>query len=213
MWQKTSKMAVMYGPYVFCSHKELLRDLLDAALAKMARGHTICLVNMEPAEEMLPGYFDMLGTLASEGAKCQRSVLYRQLMEDQGTVAYTLECLQQFLQEAYTRLALPRHIQLVQQAGEQLSESSALSTVIDWQLRQASLAILAPGGNIKDNLNNHVTFLRDQGIGRILFHLDLGQAAEALLGQEIVDTGFEPRLVLPWGGTGDILLFRFREEG
>ena len=190
-----------------------MRDLLDAALAKMARGQTICLVNIEPAEEMPSGYFDVLGILANDGPECQKSVLYRQLAEDQGTVAYILDCLHQFLQETYTRLALPRHIQLVHQAGERQAESSALSTVIDWELRQASLAILAPGGNIKENLNNHVTFLREQGISRILFQLDLGQAAEALLGQEILAAGFEPRLVLPWGGTGDILLFRFREAG
>ena len=213
IWQKTSKMAVMNGPYIFCRRKELLRDLLDAALAKMARSHTICLVNMEPAEEMPAGYFDVLDTLTSDAPECQRSVLYRQMAEDQGTVVYVLDCLQQFLQEAYTRLALPRHIQLVQQAGEQRAESSALSTVIDWQLRQANLAILAPGSNIRENLQNHVAFLREQGIGRILFHLDLGQATEALLGQDILEAGFEPRLVLPWGGTGDILLFRFREEG
>lgn len=213
MWEKTAKMAVMHGPYIFCRDKELVRDLLDAALVKMARGQTICLVNIEPVEVMPSGYFDVLGILTSDGPECQRAVLYRQLAEDQGTAAYTLDCLHQFLQETYTRLALPRHIQLVHQAGERQAESSALSTVIDWELRQASLAILAPGGNIKENLNNHVTFLREQGISRILFQLDLGQAAEALLGQEILAAGFEPRLVLPWGGTGDILLFRFREAG
>ncbi len=201
IWKKVGKMAEMYGPYVFCDQPGLIAELLDASLAKMGRSQAVCVVNRTPLEMMPPGYFENLGP-----------DLYRQLAEDQGALSYVHPGLNDFVAAAYQRLVLPRHIQTVQLAGEKLPLHSALSANVDWRLGQATVSILAAGANLTENLTNHVAFLKAHGVGQILFRLDLGLYNDALLGQEIMAAGFEPQILLPWGGTGDVVLFVHQED-
>ena len=210
VWQKVGKMAIMHGPYLFTGQTGLSREILDAALGKMARSGIICLINMEPVEEMPTGYFESIGSL-DEADERGAAVLHRQLDEDQGAVSYVSPGLAGFAKQLYDRLVLPRHVQTVEPAGEELPTFSALSTAVDWKRREAMLSMLAPGSNLAENLVSHVAFLRQQAIDRILYRLDLGLPEHVLYGEEIMQAGFEPRVLLPWGGTGDVLLFGYRE--
>jgi hypothetical protein len=49
-----------------------------------------------------------------------------------------------------------------------------------------------------------------EGITNILFEMDLGKSWQCHFTQPLLETGFEPRLVLPYAGRGDLIVFQHK---
>ncbi len=197
LWKQGNKMVEAYGPYLFLDQPALARNLIDGCLEKIARTNAVCLVIRQATPEIPSDYFESLGNRA----------FYRQLAEDNGTVAFVHPRLTSFLATFYQELYLPRQIQEVEYQGESISPYSVLAAHIDRPAHKVVLAPLWVGSDAARNLADHVRVLRAEGITDIFFELDTGVPKQAILCPALLTAGFKPVLILPWGGKGDIVLF------
>lgn len=215
-WRQTGKMIEFFGPYIFSLQEGLSQIITDQALMKLARTQAICVVNLQPTKEVPQDYFETLGEIVitdsiDNSKQVSQSVLYRQLEEDNGARVFVHPEIADFVKECYERLVLPRTILTAEYAGESIPEHSAFSVALDWPQHQAVLSVLAVGADAQSNLAEHVQLLRQEGIINLFFYLDIGKGEEALLVPALLATGFSPCLVLPWGGYGDLMLFKYGE--
>lgn len=214
-WRQTGKMAEFYGPYLFAQQAGLAQAALDQALVKLAHTEAVCMVTLQPTSDIPGDYFERLGELVFKepnNRQTRYKALYRQLGEDSGAVVYVNPVIHSFVKDCYDRLTLPRSIILSDCAGENLAEQSTFSVALDWHLHQAFLSKLAVGQDAQVNLAKHVEILRTEGILNIFFRLDAGRVEEAVLAPALLASGFVPRLILPWGGYGDVILFQHGQE-
>lgn len=204
LWHCHNKMAEAYGPFVFCDQPRLATQAVEACLAKLARQGLLCLVVQQPPLGMPGGFFEPLNPA--------ESVLYRQLEEDNGTMSYVHPAIVGFYQTEIERLYLPRQLHLVESQGEAHSARSALSARMNRPAGQVVLTALWVGDDATAVLKQHVTALRQAGFSEIIFQLDAGESSQAILSPALLDSGFVPQYILPWGGKGDVLVWMHREE-
>ena len=200
LWTAERKMVEGYGPYVFAPDSRLATRVLEASLNRLARTKAICIVVEAPTADMPPEYFERL----EQG----HSVLYRQLEEDSGTGAFVHSDLLEFLQVRYQKLCLPREIHLVERLGESSLPWSAFSSRMDRIKRTAVLSALSVGEDAREVLAEHVKVLGTEGYEHLFFRLDTGAADQAMLTPALLGNGFKPEMLLPWGGRGDVIIFR-----
>ena len=204
LWRSRNKMAEAYGPYVFCDQPRLATQAVEVCLAKLARQGLLCIVVPQPTPEMPAGFFEPLDPAGS--------VFYRQLEEDNGTLAYVHPDVADFYQSAVQRLYLPRQLHRVEAQGEAQSARSAFSARMNRPAGQVTLAALWVGEDAAAVLKQHVVSLRLAGFSEIVFQLDAGEASQAILGPALLASGFAPQYILPWGGKGDVLVWTQRGE-
>ncbi len=214
-WRGDGKMAEAYGPYILGGDAGLARDVVDACLRKFARTGTVCMVVPAATPEAPRDYFEPLGQLSVvvDGDRRSEQALYRQLEEDNGSLTYVHPVLAAFVRAAYDRLCLPRQVEEVENLGEARSPHAAFAASMD---RPAGRAVLLPlwvGADAAVSLAEHVQVLKREGVDNILFKLDAGVAEQALLGPALLAAGFVPRLIFPWEGRGDVILFAYQEGG
>ncbi len=197
-WRQNGKLAEGFGPYQFVEERNLAERSIDACLSELARTGTICLVFEQPTADMPEEYFERLAP--------GNPVLYRQLTEDNGLVAYVHPIFREFLQENVQRLFLPRQLHGVEYLGEAQSEFSAFATQLNRKDRQATLSVLWVGKDATKVLQDHVKVLAQEGYAQLEFRLDTGDPAQAILAPHLVAAGFAPQWVLPWGGKGDVII-------
>ena len=204
LWHCHNKMAEAYGPFVFCDQPRLAMQAVEACLAKLARQGLLCLVVQQPPTEMPKGFFESLNPTGS--------VLYRQLEDDNGTLAYLHPVIKEFYQAEIQRLYLPRQVHLVESQGEAHSARSAFSARMNRPAGQVVLTALWVGDDAITVLKQHVVALQQAGFSEIIFQLDTGEAGQAILSPALLKSGFAPLYVLPWGGKGDVLVWTQRGE-
>ena len=204
VWHSRDKMAEAYGPFVFCDEPQLATQGLEACLAKLARQGLLCLVVQQPPAEMPEGFFEPLDASGS--------VLYRQLEDDNGSLAYIHPAVAEFYRAEAQRLFLPRQLHTALRQGEAGSPRSAFSVRMNRPAGQVVLTALWVGDDATVVLQQHVAALRQAGFDEITFQLDAGEASQAELGPALLASGFVPRYILPWGGRGDVLVWTQREE-
>jgi hypothetical protein len=76
------------------------------------------------------------------------------------------------------------------------------------------MAVLRPvwdGADASKNLEKHILTLKNEGIRSILFEIDTGHAWQANLTPILLENGFTPRLILPYAGKADVVIFQYRE--
>lgn len=203
-----------FGPYVFDQWPEMSETLLDEFIAKAGRSRAPGIINRHPASETVKKYFELLGTTQfykAVGTVIERFAYYRQLREDTGSRVWSHAGLHQFLQEEYERLVLPRDIRAAGSQGEQKNPYSVFTTGFDrvQDQDQVVLRLLMSGEDAGKNLMNHIMALQKEKIQNIYFELDLGKAWQADIAPHLLTCGFKPRLILPYAGEGDLLLFQF----
>lgn len=219
LWrQSESYRAVQcFGPYVF--QEELAEDigvaLTDACIAAVAKSDAVGMLNLHAGPALPEGYFERLGTLTFrrlDGSLVDLTAYYRQLEEDLGTTVWCHADLDDFLKSEYERLFMPRRILPAGHLGEGRSPFSVLSAQFD---RSQGHVILRPvwwGADARETVAAYVDVLQREKIPEVLFELDLGRAWQALFTPALLRNGFEPRLILPYGGRGDLVVFQLTPE-
>jgi len=223
-WRASGRRGVAFsGPYVFCDPAEAAlaaetaRLLTERFLSLVARSEVVCAFSERPTPDLPRGWFERLGTLAmpdlaedGAGSLAPQPAYVRHLREDVGGAVWASPDLTDFLRREYDRLAFSRDLLPAAPAPQAtLPEHSLLATTLD---RVRGLVVLRPlldGRDFADNLAAHVTALYEAVEGAplaILLHLDLAQPWQAALSPALAANGFAPRLVLPHGGTSDILV-------
>ncbi len=213
-----SGLVEIFGPYVFhaAERSSVARALLDACVGKHGRTEALGVICRYGTSGVPAGYMESLGSLIrrkTSGTPLPQPVLYRQLKEDPGRWVWSHPRLRGFLEAQYDRLYLGRSIQVVEPAGEQRSPFSVFSTEFDRSHGRVTLRPLWEGADAAENLSRHMDLLQGEDVSQVLFELDTGRARQAELAPVLMDGGFEPRLVIPHGGEGDLVVFQYRKDG
>ena len=209
----SSRCVELLGPYMLIDGDigETIRiELVEDSLGRAARTQAVGMICRHTQQAFTQHLFDTLGTLPetqADGTTSLRPVYYRLLREDDGRTVYTDPVLTSFLKSTWERLTLPRILRQLPHPGGRGSAHSVLAVEFERDASRCTLRLLQPGKDLKDNLKDHLRILRQEGIRNIVFEMDLGNTADAAQASVLVASGFQPRLLIPDGGHGDLLLF------
>lgn len=216
VWRWTGAGPVeLYGPYVFNQPPDsgMGQALVDFCLGAIARIGAIGVISRRPTPEFPTEYFESLGSLLighKKTARLETISYYRHLEEDLGLSVWAHNSINMFLTGAYQRLAFAREIKPVTSEGESLSSFSVLSTEFDRGAGQVTLRPIWWGNDSEMILTTHVEMLLKEDLDNILFEMDLGKSWHCYFTPALFNCGFEPRLVLPYAGQGDLVIFQHR---
>lgn len=217
LWRNVGKgMIEFFGPYVFDTGRdnEIAPGLVDRFLGEVARSRATFVVGRYTTQSLPRDYFELLGTISyvlpEEGMR-EHPFFYRQLNEDLGCQVWAHPDLAPFLREHYGRLLLPREILPLDWEGEKRDAHSAFTVRFDRTQKSARLRPVWDGADAARNLADHKEVLFKEGFDNVFFEIDLGQPWQGLLTPALRENGFEPVLVLPSAGHGDVVLFQCRQ--
>lgn len=217
-WRRMGTRTVeFFGPFLFNQRADsgLAESLVDACIGDIAKTDALCLITRHPTPELPLRYFESLGNvdlIQPDGRVTTLSVYYRQLGEDPGCQVWAHPALEAFLKEEYRRLVMPREIRPAVHEGEQRPLWSVFAPQFDRMNRRITLRAIWDGVDAARNLARHVKALKADNLPNIFFELDLGHAWQAKMTVPLLDQGFTPRLVLPYGGLGDVVVFQHKGE-
>lgn len=216
-WRTARRRTVeCFGPYLFNQLPEsgMAEGLADALIGIVAKTDTVCLINLYATPELPKQYFEPLGLVdyyGPDGTFVPWQCYYRFLKEDTGCQVWAHPDLEQFLQEQYRSLSFARKITLARYGGEARSPHSVFAAHF---IRTQRMVVLRPvwdGVDASKNLERHILILKNEGMQSILFEIDTGHAWQANLTPILLENGFTPRLILPYAGKADIVIFQYRE--
>lgn len=213
------KTVECYGPYLFNQDPEsdMGRELLEACLASIARTPVVGLINRLPTDALPREYFEPLGSVhvfrKGEHAPVLLEASFRQMQEDPGTSVWCHPELEPFLKETYQRLVLPRNVRLVRDLGEAKSPHSVLSADVDRAQHVVTLRPIRTGTDIQENLAGHIRLFAQDDRTSLFFEMDAARAWHTDFTPALLANGFTPRLVLPYAGEGDLVIFQRAEGG
>jgi hypothetical protein len=213
-WSPCSDRAIYFsGPFLFApgtQRADLARLLLDGMLMALARTPHVILLSFRATEDLTPGYFEPLGDLqgAAEAGGGRQPVVFRHLREDAGLAVWCSPRIETFLHQCYDRLEMFRDLLPVEEPPVRARAESLLGATLDRQRDLAELQAFLDGRDMAANLAAHVNAIRGKGIGRILFYMDLSRPWEAALAEDLMHAGFVPKLVLPYAGQADKVVWQ-----
>lgn len=210
------KVVVCAGPYIFGqpNKNDIAEKLIDALIGDIAKTKAICLVNLFATPETPLHYFERLGIIdyyMPDGTIMPWQVYFRFLNEDTGCRVWTHPEFETFLRTQYKDLSFARNIITTNYAGESRPLHSVFATEFVRAQRAAFLRPIWDGADVSINLAKHIKVLKGEGILSIFLLIDLGYAWQANVVPSLLENGFIPRLVLPYAGKADIVIFQYRE--
>ena len=213
-WTPCSDRGLFFsGPFVFAAGDAagvVARLLVEGFVAAVARERYDMVLSLRATPDVPAGAFESLGSLDlwRDGCRCPQPVLFRHLREDAGMAVWSRPSLEAFLRQGYDRLAMARDILPAEPPTGRLSRESLLGADFDRQKNLGELRPLLDGQDMADNLARHVSSLRQQGIANILFYMDISRSWEAALADDLAQAGFSPKVILPHGGRGDMVVWQ-----
>jgi len=214
LWRTAGeKTGEFFGPYIFPpgSSPDRAQALIDFCLTALARTRVVGLINRWPTSDLPWLFFETLGSLTYFDPEGQRNEVvhyFRQIAEDPGSTVWVVPELETFLRGEYRRLVLPRGFHLARYFGEALPPFSVLSTALDRTRKTVTLRPVLTGADIEENIRRHLLLFQRERIRNIYFELDLGQFWQADFALPLSKNGFSPRIIIPYGGLGDLLIFQ-----
>lgn len=207
------KTVEFFGPYVFPpgSNPKMVQSLIDFCLAALARTRAVGVINRWPTDDLPWLFFETLGSLtytAADGSKKEAVHSFRQVGEDPGSTIWVVPELEAFLRGEYRRLVLPREFFLSRYFGEALPDFSVVSADLDGTRKTVTLRPVLTGKDREENIGRHLRLFQREGIKNIFFELDLGRIEQADFAVPLLKNGFSPRIIVPYGGTGDLLVLQ-----
>lgn len=201
-----------YGPYLFNqpAESDMAEKLVEAVLARLGKSDAMGFIVSYPTAELPLSHFEVLGNVgyqAPDGSIKDWLYYYRQMQEDPGARVWAHPELKDFLTAEYQRLVLAREVRLSQPQGEALQRRSVLAAHVDRIQGYVTLHPIWDGADLDANLRNHVQVLRDDGLPNIVFAMDLGQPWQTRFTPNLLENGFTPQLIIPFGGRGDVVVF------
>jgi hypothetical protein len=207
------KTVECFGPYLFNQDPDssIPESLLENCLGAIAKTHAVGLINRYPTDDLPEEHFEPLGSLTifnKDGSTASLTAYFRQMQEDPGTAVWSHPELEGFLQEEFSRLVLPREIRLVKDLGETKTRFSVLSTEFDRSQNMVTLRPIRPGMDAGENLANHLKLLSRESLLIVFFEMDLAEPWHTEFTPALLKHGFTPRLVLPYAGKSDMVIFQ-----
>lgn len=214
VWHWTNrKMVECFGPYLFGQGPDspIAEALLETCISAIAKTPAVGLFNVFATEQFPREHFEVLGTLtrhAPAGTLKAATAYFRQMHEDPGTSAWCHPEAEPWLRREYDRLVLPREIHPVKDQGETRSLYSVLSAEFRRTQQTVILRPIRSGKDAEENLVGHLRLFSREALPNVYFEMDLGLAWQSDFAPGLMRNGFTPRLVIPYGGEGDTLVFQ-----
>ena len=212
------KLVEFFGPYVFVpsAKQELSMTLVEGLISSVVRKGAVGLVCRFSPPDLPPGQFEPLGSMrlvGPDGRGSEHTAWFRLLEEDTPVTVWAHEGIREFLEENYERLVLARRIQLASTQGESMAAHSVVSTELVREQLVAVLRPLVPGQDMQQLLGEHCRVLTREGFANIFCEVDLGVAQQVLFVPALLNTGFSPRMILPFAGNKDVVLMQWEGAG
>jgi len=214
IWYWASRKTVgCFGPYVFDKNpgSSMPEALLEACISTIGKTSAVGLVSSFPTEELPREHFEILGILThfdDKGSGTAVTACFRQMQEDPGCSSWCHPDLEGFLREQYDKLFLPREIMQIKDLGETGNPFSVLSAQFDRPRNRVTLRPILEGKDAEENVADHLKLFRKEGIHNVFFEMDLGKAWHTRFTPGLLLNGFTPRMVIPYGGDGDRVVFQ-----
>ncbi len=212
-WEN-DKLVEFFGPYVLDRHEDfsIPQQLIEHMIGSIARTSAVGVITRCASPELRTEYFEPMGNFSFMGIEtvsCERTCYYRHLQEDSGTSVWAHPLIKSFLEAEYERHVFAREINTITDEGEKSYPKSVIAAEI---VREVGTAILKPvwwGRDHSSLIHAYVSTLLNERLFNIFFEIDLGHAWESHFTPGLLECGFEPRLVLPYAGVSDILIFQY----
>ena len=207
------RLVEFYGPYLFNQPLEsgMAQSLIESCIGAIARTHALGMINRNPTRALPTEYFDPLGSLTFRqrgGGALDMMAYYRHLEEDPGLLVWAHPSINAFVADEYQRLIFAREIRLVRDQGESTSPWSVISAELDRGSSRVTLHPIWLGNDSEKVLEAYVETLQKEEILNIFFQMDLGRPWHCHFTPALLGCGFKPRLLLPYAGKGDLVIFQ-----
>lgn len=207
------KTVECFGPYMFNQNPDspIPEALLESCLGAIAKTNAVALINRYPTDDLPREHFEPLGSLTiftQEDSPTSHTACFRQMQEDPGTSVWSHPDMEDFLRGEYSRLVLPREIRLVRDLGETKTRFSVLTAEFDRSQKMVTLRPIHQGMDAGENLAGHLKLLSRESLLNVFFEMDLAEPWHTEFTPALLKQGFTPRLVLPYAGKSDVVLFQ-----
>jgi hypothetical protein len=202
----------LFGPYIFGQPPELKlpENLVDACLEDISKTRAIELITRYSNPELPVKYFELLGKIDHnnlDGTVVPQLIYYRQIREDPGCHIWVHPEIQEFLQAEYKRLYFVRDLTPTKYSGDKRPPNSVFTPQFDRANSEITLRPVWDGEDVLVNLLQHVKVLGAEGLRNIFFEIDLAHAWQSNITPDLLKAGFQPCIVLPYGGDADVVVF------
>lgn len=212
-WQSNINDSISFwGPYTFVQGDQAGSLLTEHLVHRVARTQAVGLFSEMATAELPTGDFELLGHVSftqENGNKLRQDCWFRHLQEDVGATVWSPASLVEFLEEVYEEQVLMRNIQVIDKQEESIPERSLFSAHLQPEIGQVSFIPMVFGSDAKECIEHHVTTLVADKYTNIFFRIDLGYAWQTALADHLMENGFAPKLVLPYGGKSDVVVFQY----
>jgi anti-sigma regulatory factor (Ser/Thr protein kinase) len=210
---QTPKIVLCYGPFIFDQPQEsvMAQELVNECIGATAKSGAVGMIFQNPTAQLPAAYFESLGSLTvhtEEDGSLEIPVYYKHLFEDVGTTVWAHPSLHAFLNEEYRRLVFAREVLTTKDEGERGSPFSVISAEFDKAQGSVVLRPVWWGDDAEETLQANVKVLQRERIPNVFFHIDLGKPWQSHFAPATKKSGFVSRLVLPYCGKGDIVVFQ-----
>lgn len=198
---RSTRLAEVLGPVTADDDPADAAALVEAVLAQL-HGTGVTMIF---AEERGPGFpqpeFDCLGRLGA------RPLHFRVVAEDGGALAWADQVSRPFLSVFYEALALDRGLRDAPEADANRPAQGLLAAEIDRVASRVTLRPLLDGVDMPELVVRHIDRFAGEGLDDFRFETDHGIAWQGRIGRDLMQAGFFPRVVLPHGGLGDVIVW------
>ena len=198
-----------FGPYLTetMNNEQLSIELCEKLTELFGRSERLGLLIQSPLPLPPAAGFEASGSVITPSGELWCG--YRMLTEEFGAVAVVAEELLPFYEHLSNSMALARNLRPYRDSGESGDGTTLFATRLNRVGAMAHLRPLLVGRDAGMVLEDHLRLLDSERFSAVYCQLDTGRPYDALLAPHLLKQGFSPRILVPWGGSGDlILLFR-----
>ena len=212
-WNEQLENSVsFFGPYTFTEDDRAASLLTEHLIHCVARTKATGLFSEMVTVALPTEDFESLGHLLlhqKDDTRVRQDCWYRHLREDVGASVWAHPSMESFLEEVYNEHVLMRDIRVTDGHGETMHDRSVFSAHLQPELSKVVLLPMVLGADADECVQQHVATLIEENYTNIFFRLDLAFGWQAILGGVLMENGFVPKLVLPYGGKSDVVVFQY----
>lgn len=194
-----------FGPYLAAPAEpgQLVTALCEKVAEQFGRSNRLGLVLYAPQQVPATAGFETAGSLAIPGGTIWTG--YRMLAEEFGAEAVIASQLIPFYTDCCTSMALARNIRAYRDDGEAGNDLTLFATLVNHASGMLRLKPLLVGRDAGTVLADHLQLFDQEQFSAIYCTVDTGRPFDALLVPHLLQNGFNPQILAPWAGTGDLI--------
>ncbi len=194
-----------FGPYLtaVAEPEQLITALCEKLAEQFGRSNRLGLVLYAPQQLPAVAGFEAAGSLDIPGGTIWTG--YRMMAEEFGAEAAVPAELMPFYSHWCNSMALARNIRTYHDDGETGNGLTLFATRLNHATAMARLTPLLVGRDAEAVLAQHLQLLDQEQFSAVYCTIDTGRPFDALLVPHLLKSGFTPRMLVPWGGNGDLI--------